>query len=73
MKYIYLSIIATLILKVNLVGQAQGMMTMPPSSPIQGHHLELMKQFYNGIALGNRVRMRGFVDFIFAYQDEELW
>lgn len=74
MKYIYLSIIATLIIKVNLAGQAQGMMTMPPSSPnLEGTSLGANETIsYNGIALGNRVRMRGFVDFIFAYQDEEL-
>ena len=73
MKYIYLSIIATLIIKVNLAGQAQGMMTMPPSSPnLEGTSLGANETIsYNGIALGNRVRVRGFIDFIFAYQDEE--
>ena len=26
---------------------------------------------YNGIALGNRVKLRGYVDFIFGYDDED--
>ena len=38
--------------------------------PSRGQHWELISSGAAGIALGNRVVMRGYVDFIFGYDDE---
>ena len=60
-----------LLLGISLSAQMPGMMTMQ-SSGSDGTTLGANETLaYNGIALGNRVKMRGFVDFIFKYDDAE--
>ena len=74
MKHIYISILALLMFALHATAQMQGMMTMPSApSTMEGTSLGANETVsYNGIALGNRVKLRGFVDFIFAYQDEDV-
>jgi hypothetical protein len=57
-----------LFLGISLSAQMPGMMTVQSGS--QGTALGANDTIaYNGIALGNRVKMRGFVDFIFSHDD----
>ncbi len=59
-----------LFLGISLSAQMPGMMTVQGGS--QGTVLGANETLaYNGIALGNRVKMRGYVDFIFGYDDED--
>tara|TARA_B100001057_G_scaffold153118_1_gene153257 strand:- start:634 stop:1692 length:1059 start_codon:yes stop_codon:yes gene_type:complete len=59
-----------LFLGISLSAQMPGMMTVQSGS--QGTALGANETLaYNGIALGNRVKMRGYVDFIFGYDDED--
>lgn len=59
-----------LFLGISLSAQMPGMMTVQSGS--QGTALGANETLaYNGIALGNRVKMRGYVDFIFKYDDED--
>ena len=53
-----------------LFAQVPGMMTMQPASVPQGTDLGANNTVNAaGIALGNRVKLRGFVDFAYAYGD----
>ena len=50
------------------VAQIPGMMSMPSAQPLEGTTLGANETIsYNGIALGNRVKLRGYVDFIYNY------
>ena len=52
------------------VAQIPGMMSMPSAQPLEGTSLGANEtSSYNGIALGNRVKLRGYVDFIYNYTD----
>ena len=54
----------------SLFAQVPGMMTMQPASVPQGTDLGANNTVNAaGIALGNRVKLRGFVDFTYAYGD----
>ena len=54
----------------SLFAQVPGMMTMQPASVPQGTDLGANTTVNAaGIALGNRVKLRGFVDFIYNYGD----
>ena len=56
----------------SLFAQVPGMMTMQPASVPQGTDLGANTTVNAaGIALGNRVKLRGFVDFIYNYGDIE--
>lgn len=60
-----------LLLGISLSAQMPTMMTAQSGS--QGTTLGANETLaYNGIALGNRVKMRGYVDFIFGYDDEDI-
>ena len=60
-----------LILGISLSAQIPGVMTVQATSA-EGTSLGANETLaYNGIALGNRVKMRGYVDFIFKYDDAE--
>ena len=61
-----------LLLGISLSAQMPGMMSMQAASS-EGTSLGANETLaYNGIALGNRVKMRGYVDFIFGYDDEDI-
>jgi len=52
------------------VAQIPGMMSMPSAQPLEGTTLGANETIsYDGIALGNRVKLRGYVDFIYNYTD----
>lgn len=52
------------------VAQIPGMMSMPSAQPLEGTTLGANETIsYDGIALGNRVKLRGYVDFIYGYTD----
>ena len=52
------------------VAQIPGMMSMPSAQPLEGTTLGANEtSSYDGIALGNRVKLRGYVDFIYGYND----
>ena len=52
------------------VAQIPGMMSMPSAQPLEGTSLGANETIaYDGIALGNRVKLRGYVDFIYGYDD----
>ena len=52
------------------VAQIPGMMSMPSAQPLEGTSLGANETIsYDGIALGNRVKLRGYVDFIYNYTD----
>lgn len=58
-----------LLLGISLSAQMPGMMTMQ-SAGSDGTTLGANETLaYNGIALGNRVKLRGYVDFIYNYED----
>ena len=58
-----------LLLGISLSAQMPGMMSMQAASS-EGTSLGANETLaYNGIALGNRVKMRGYVDFIYNYTD----
>ena len=60
-----------LLLGISLSAQMPGMMSMQAATA-DGTSLGANETLaYNGIALGNRVKMRGYVDFIFGYDDED--
>ena len=72
MKLIISSLSALLFSGVILSAQMPGMVTMQQASASQGTSLGAnTTSGAAGIALGNRVVMRGFVDFQFKYDDEE--
>ena len=60
-----------LLLGISLSAQMPGMMSMQAASS-EGTSLGANETLaYNGIALGNRVKMRGYVDFKFMYDDRD--
>ena len=68
MKLIISTLSALLFTGAYLSAQMPGMMTMQPSAP-EGTALGAnTTSGAAGIALGNRVVMRGYVDFIYGYQ-----
>jgi len=72
MKLIISSLTALLFSGALLSAQMPGMVTMQQSSASQGTTLGAnTTSGAAGIALGNRVVMRGFVDFQFKYEDED--
>jgi hypothetical protein len=72
MKLIISSLTALLFTGAFLSAQMPGMVTMQQSSASQGTTLGAnTTSGAAGIALGNRVVMRGYVDFIFKYDDED--
>ena len=73
MKHIYISTIALLMFALPAAAQMPGMMTMPSApSTLEGTSLGANETVsYDGIALGNRVKLRGYVDFIFGYTDAD--
>jgi hypothetical protein len=55
-----------------LFAQVPGIMTMQPASAPQGTDLGAnTTSSAAGIALGNRVKLRGFADFIFSHRDDD--
>ena len=72
MKLIISSLTALLFTGAFLSAQMPGMVTMQQASASQGTSLGAnTTSGAAGIALGNRVVMRGFVDFQFKYDDED--
>jgi len=70
MKYLLSSLLALSMAVTTAVAQIPGMMSMPSAAPLEGTTLGANETVsYNGIALGNRVKLRGFVDFIYGYND----
>ena len=70
MKYILSSILALAMGVTASVAQIPGMMSMPSAQPLEGTSLGANETIaYDGIALGNRVKLRGYVDFIYGYND----
>jgi hypothetical protein len=71
MKYILSSILALAMGVTASVAQIPGMMSMPSAQPLEGTSLGANETIaYDGIALGNRVKLRGYVDFIYNYKDD---
>jgi hypothetical protein len=72
MKLKFFTLVSLLFSGAFLSAQMSGMMTMQQNSNSRGTTLGANTTTgAAGIALGNRVVMRGYVDFIFDYQDEE--
>lgn len=70
MKYLLSSLLALSMAVTTAVAQIPGMMSMPSAAPLEGTTLGANETVsYNGIALGNRVKLRGYVDFIYNYVD----
>jgi len=69
MKPTFSSFLLVFALSFSLFGQNNLSMPQSPSAP-SGTSLGANETIaYNGIALGNRVKMRGYVDFIYSYGD----
>ena len=72
MKPTFSSFLLLFALSFSLFGQNNLSMPQSPSAP-SGTSLGANETIaYNGIALGNRVKMRGYVDFIYGYVDNSL-
>ena len=70
MKNLFSSILALTMGATASVAQIPGMMSMPSAQPLEGTTLGANETIaYDGIALGNRVKLRGYVDFIYGYGD----
>ncbi|MAH26380.1 MAG: hypothetical protein CMI19_05425 [Opitutae bacterium] len=70
MKTLFSSILALAMGVTASVAQIPGMMSMPSAQPLEGTSLGANETIaYDGIALGNRVKLRGYVDFIYGYGD----
>ena len=70
MKTLFSSILALAMGVTASVAQIPGMMSMPSAQPLEGTSLGANETIaYDGIALGNRVKLRGYVDFIYNYMD----
>ena len=68
MKHILSSFLTLLIVATPFAVQAQANLS---SSAPEGISLGVNETIdYNGIALGNRVKLRGYVDFIFSHTDD---
>ena len=66
-KFISFTVVLAL---VTSISQAQGTLSAPGGMAPEGTSLGANDTIaYNGIALGNRVKMRGYVDFIYGYVD----
>ena len=64
--------LSALFLGISAFAQIPGMMTTQISSAPEGTALGANETLSaSGIALGNRVKMRGYIDFILKYDDEE--
>ena len=64
--------LSALFLGISAFAQIPGMMTTQISSAPEGTALGANETLSaSGIALGNRVKMRGYIDFILGYDDEE--
>ena len=64
--------LSALFLGASAFAQIPGMMTTQISSAPEGTALGANETLSaSGIALGNRVKMRGYIDFILGYDDEE--
>ena len=74
MKHTYISMLALLLFAFKSTAQIPGMMTMPSApSTLAGTSLGANETVsYDGIALNNRVKLRGYVDFIFGYTDADV-
>ena len=73
MKLILCLVSSFLFLGVALFAQVPGMMTMQPASVPQGTDLGANNTVNAaGIALGNRVKLRGFVDFAYSHLNDAL-
>jgi hypothetical protein len=73
MKLTLCLVSSLLLLGGSLFAQVPGMMTMQPASVPQGTDLGANNTVNAaGIALGNRVKLRGFVDFAYSHLDNEL-
>lgn len=71
MKYLLTSLLALAMVAPNAFAQIPGMMSMPSAQPLEGTTLGANETIaYDGIALGNRVKLRGYVDFIYNYKDD---
>ena len=65
--------LSALFLGISAFAQIPGMMTTQISSAPEGTALGANETLSaSGIALGNRVKMRGYIDFILGYDDEEI-
>ena len=72
MKLTLCLVSSLLLLGGSLFAQVPGMMTMQPASVPQGTDLGANNTVNAaGIALGNRVKLRGFVDFVYSHLDNE--
>ena len=70
MKNLFSSILALTMGVTASVAQIPGMMSMSSAQPLEGTTLGANETIaYDGIALGNRVKLRGYVDFIYGYGD----
>jgi hypothetical protein len=70
MKNLFSSILALTMGVTASVAQIPGMMSMPSAQPLEGTSLGANETVsYDGIALGNRVKLRGYVDFIYSHDD----
>ena len=68
-KFISFTVVLAL---VTSISQAQGTLSAPGGMAPEGTSLGANDTIaYNGIALGNRVKMRGFVDFTYTYGEME--
>ena len=68
MKHILSSFLTLLIVATPFAAQAQANLS---STAPEGTSLGANETIdYNGIALGNRVKLRGYVDFIFSHTDD---
>ena len=64
--------LSALFLGISAFAQIPGMMTTQISSAPEGTALGANETLSaSGIALGNRVKMRGYIDFILGYDDED--
>ena len=67
MKNLFSSILALAMGVTASVAQIPGMMSMSSVQPLEGTSLGANETIaYDGIALGNRVKLRGYVDFIYG-------
>ena len=66
-------LLSALVLGTSVFAQYPGMMTTQVSSNPEGTALGANETLTaSGIALGNRVKMRGYIDFILGYDDEDI-
>ena len=72
MKQYISSLLICCLLVPQLYGQISGASNMSTSSSTEGTSLGANETLSaNGIALGNRVKLRGYVDFVYSYHDKD--